>query len=443
MHLNVKPDYRLLLFAVGISISSGLFFGIMPAFRGTRIDPASTIQDGSGLQQAMSSAGRRLWFSNSLAVAQVALAVVMLFGAGLLMRTLINLQNTNTGFDSRNLLLFGLDPVSSRYKEPEIRSLYRNLYDRLRALPGVTNVSYSSDTLLANGLWSEDCKIEGRTDKSAVRVEMLGVGPDFFQTMKIPVLAGRVFTATEFTSSRPVAVVNRAFSKRYLRGRNPLGLHFGGDGPKDVQQEIVGVVGDAKYDNLRTEIQPTAYVPLTNGVAHFEVRTAGNPAGLIAAVRKAVRELDPNLPLFDVKTQTEQIDQLLFTERLVTRLSVAFGLLALVLSCVGLYGLLSYEVTRRTREIGIRIAIGAEPRKVQGAILWETGKLVAIGLAFGLPAALLITRALSTMLYGVESNDPAALAAAVFVLLFTAALAGYLPARRASRVDPMIALRYE
>ncbi len=173
-------------------------------------------------------------------------------------------------------------------------------------------MSYSSDTLLANGLWSEDCKIEGRTDKSAVRVDMLGVGPDFFQTMKIPLLAGAVFGSTEFSSPRPVAVVNRAFSKRYLRGRNPLGLHFGGDGLKDVQQEIVGVVGDAKYDNLRTQIQPTAYVPLTNGVAHFEVRTSlGNPAGLIAAVRKAVRELDPNLPLFDVKTQTEQIGQLL------------------------------------------------------------------------------------------------------------------------------------
>ena len=443
MHLNVKPDPRILLFAAGISIASGLFFGIMPALRGTRIDPASTIQDGSGLQQAMSSVGRRLWFSNSLVIAQVALATVMLLGAGLLMRTLVNLQNTNTGFDSRNLLLFGLDPVSSRYKEPEIRNLYRNLYDHLRSLPGVTNVSYSSDVLLANGLWSEDCKIEGRTDKSAVRVDMLGVGPDFFQTMKIPVLAGRVFTATEFASSRRVAVVNRAFATRYLHSRNPLGLHFGGDGPKDVQQEIVGVVGNAKYDNLRTEIQPTAYIPLTNGGAHFELRTAIDSTALIPAVRKIVGELDANLPLFDVKTQTEQIDQLLFTERLVTRLSVAFGLLALVLTCVGLYGLLSYEVTRRTREIGIRIAIGAEPRKVRGAILWATVRLVGIGLVLGLPLALLITRALSTMLYGVRSNDPATLAIAMSVLFSTAALAGYLPARRASRVDPIIALRYE
>lgn len=443
MHLDMKPDPRILLFTIAISVASGIFFGIIPAFRGTRVDPTSTIQDSAVLQQAMSSAGRRLWFSNSLVVTQVALAMVMLFGAGLLMRTLINLQNTNTGFDSRNLLLFGLDPVSSRYKEPEIRNLYRNLYDHLRSSPGVINVSYSSDALLAGGWSSEDCKIEGRTDKSAVRVEMLGVGPDFFRTMKIPVVAGRAFTSTVFGSSRPVAVVNRAFAKRYLHGKNPLGLHFGGDGPKDVQYEIVGVVADAKYDNLRTEIQPTAYIPLTNGGAHFELRSASDPARLIPAVRKIVRELDPNLPLFDVKTQTEQIDQLLFNERLVTRLSVAFGLLALVLTCIGLYGLLSYEVTRRTREIGIRIAIGAEPRKVQGAILWETVKLVAIGLVLGLPVALLITRALSTMLYGVQPNDPATLAVAVFVLLFTAALAGYLPARRASRVDPMIALRYE
>ncbi len=443
IHLDVKPDPRILLFTIVISIASGLFFGIIPAFRSTRLDPTSAINNGTGLQQAMSSASRRLWFSNSLVVAQVALAMVMLFGAGLLMQTLNNLQNTNAGFDSRNLLLFGLDPVSSRYKEPEIRNLYRNLYDRLRSLPGVTNVSYSSDALLAGGLSSSIYKIEGRSERSAVTVYMLGVGPNFFRTMKIPVLAGRVFTAAEFASSRPVAVVNRAFATRYLRGRNPLGLHFGDTGPKDVQQEIVGVVGDAKYNSLRDEIQPTAYVPLKQGGAHFELRTAGNPAALIPAVRNTVRELDPNLPLFDVKTQTEQIDQLLFTERLVTRLSVAFGLLALVLTCVGLYGLLSYEVTRRTREIGIRIAIGAEPGKVQGAVLRETVKLVLIGLVLGLPIALLLTRALATMLYGVQPNDPATLSVAVLVLLFTAALAGYLPARRASRVDPMIALRYE
>ncbi len=202
-------------------------------------------------------------------------------------------------------------------------------------------------------------------------------------------------------------------------------------------------MGDAKYDNPRSEIRPTAYIPLTNGAAHFELRSAIDPAALIPAVRKTVRELDPNLPLFDVKTQTEQIDELLFTERLVSRLSAAFGLLALVLTCVGLYGLLSYEVTWRTREIGIRIAIGAEPRKVQGAILWETVKLVGIGLVLGLPLALLITRSLSTMLYGVRPNDPTTLAIAVSLLFSTAALAGYLPARRASRVDPMIALRYE
>ncbi len=232
MHLDMKPDPKILLFTIVISIVSGIFFGIMPALRGTRIDPMSTIHDGSGLQQAMSSVDRRLWFSNSLVIAQVALATVMLLGAGLLMRTLVNLQNTNTGFDSRNLLLFALDPVSSRYKEPEIRNLYGNLYDRLLSLPGVTHVSYSSTALLAGGWGAEDCKLEGRTEKGAVRVYMLSVGPDFFQTMKIPVLAGRAFTATEFASSPPVSMVNRAFATRYLRGRSPLRLHFGGDGPK-------------------------------------------------------------------------------------------------------------------------------------------------------------------------------------------------------------------
>ncbi len=443
MHLEVRPDLRILLFTIVISLASGLFFGIMPALSSTRIDPASVHNNGGGLQQTMSSVGRRLWFSNSLVVAQVALAAVMLVGAGLLTRTLINLRNIDTGFDAHNLLLFALDPVSSRYTDAEIRSLYSGLRGRLSALPGVRSVSYSSDALLSSGLWSQECRIEGHFDRKTVRVNMLRVGPDFFRTMGIPIQSGRDFAESEFANIRPVAVVNREFIRKYLNGRDPLGIHFGATGPKDVQQEIIGVVGDAKYDNLRDPVKPTAYIPLREGGTHFEIRTANNPSALIPTVRSIVRKLDSNLPLYDVKTQTEQIDELLTIERLVTRLAVAFGLLALILTCVGLYGLLSYEVTRRTREIGIRIAIGAEPATVQRGVLRETVTLVLLGLAAGIPVALVVSRTLGSLLYGVKPTDAFTLAGVVCVLLALAALAGYLPARRASRIDPMVALRYE
>ncbi len=261
--------------------------------------------------------------------------------------------------------------------------------------------------------------------------------------MGIPLLTGRAFTPADFGATRPIAVVNRAFVEQYLAGRKPLGVHFGQDSPKAARKEIIGVAGNAKYNSLREEIKPTAYMPLLGGGAHFELRTAGNPSALIPAVRKIIREMDPNLPLFDVKTQTEQIDELLVIERLVARLSAGFGLLALTLACVGLYGLLSYEVTRRTREIGIRMAIGAEPRTVQRAILRETLAIVLIGLAIGIPAALASTRALSAMLYGVRANDPATLLVTGSMLMIVAGIAGYLPARRASLVDPTVALRYE
>lgn len=367
----------------------------------------------------------------------------MLVGAGLLVRTLINLKNINTGFNPSNILLFGLDPISVHYKEPQIRGLYRTLRDRLAALPGVTSVTYSASALLSNSLHSSDYQIEGRPDLKTVQINILDIGPDFFQTMGIPLLMGKAFTSPKFTTDQPVAIVNRAFVKQYLVGRNPLGLHFGEDSPKAPRHEIVGVAGDAKYNNLRDDIKPTAYMPLRAGAAHFELRTVDNPSALIPAVRKIMREVDPNLPLFDVETQTQQIDDTLVIERLVARLSAGFGLLALTLACVGLYGLLSYEVTRRTREIGIRMAIGAEPCTVRRAILRETLGIVLIGLAIGIPAALLSTRALSAMLYGIQANDFATLLEIASMLVTVAAVAGYLPARRASLVDPMVALRYE
>lgn len=444
MHLDVHPDVRILLFTSAISLASGILFGIIPALRTTRVHSSFSFDAGSvGLQQTMSSSARRRWFSNSLVMAQVGLAVVMLVGAGLFVRTLLNLKSINPGFNARNLLLFGLDPVALHYKEPRIRNLYSALRERLGALPGVTGVTYSSSALISNSNSSTAYQIEGRADRRTVKVYLLDTGPDFFQTMGIPLVAGRTFTASEIATDRHVAVVNETFVKQYLDGRDPLGLHFGGDSPRASKYEIVGVARDAKYNNLRDAIKPTAYQPLLAGQAYFEVRTAGDPSFLIPLARKIVREIDPNLPLFNVKTQVQVIDETLIIERLVARLSAAFGLLALTLACVGLYGLLSYEVARRTREIGIRMAIGAQPRAVRRAILRETLAIVVIGLTIGIPAALVATRALAAMLYGVQTNDAATLLAITFVLLIVSGVAGYLPARRASLVDPTVALRYE
>jgi predicted permease len=442
IHLDVGPDLRILLFTTAISLSSGLLFGIVPAIRGTRAFAA--FDTGSGaLQQVMSSAARRPWFGKLLVVVQVALATVMLVGAGLFERTLVNLKTIDIGFDASNILLFGVDPVSVHYNEPQIRSLYRTLRDRLAALPGVKSVTYSQEALLSNSLSSGDYQIEGRPDRKTVHMNILDVGPDFFHTMGIPLLTGRAFTSSEFTTDRSVAIVNRAFVRQYVHGRNPVGLHFADDAPAAPRYEIIGVAGDAKYNNLRDEVKPTAYIPLRKGVAHFEMRTAGNPSALIPALRAVMRKVDPDLPLFDLKTQTQQIDDTLVIERLVAHLSVSFGLLALTLACVGLYGLLSYEVTRRTHEIGIRLAIGAEPHTVRREILRETLGIVLVGLIIGVPAALLSTRALTAMLYGIEANDASTLLAIASILVTVAAVAGYLPARRASLVDPMVCLRYE
>jgi predicted permease len=304
-------------------------------------------------------------------------------------------------------------------------------------------VSYSSDTLLDGGLWTQDVKIEGRADKNTVECQMLATGTNFFTTMKIPLLAGRSLSAADMTSAHPVAVVNRAFLQKFLDKREPLGLHFGGDDPKDLQYEIVGVVGDTKYAGLRDEIGPTAFIPLKEGEARFALRTALDPHSLVPAVRKTVGDLDNNLPIFDIKTQTERVERLLFNERLLARLAGLFGLLALILACIGLYSLLAYEVTRRTREIGIRSALGAQSRDVLRLIGADGLALVVCGAALGLAGALAVTTSLRKLLYGVTPSDPLTFLSVCLLLVAVGLAACYIPARRATRVDPMVALRYE
>jgi predicted permease len=443
--INADPDVRVLALTVAVAALTGILFGLAPAFRGARVNVAPTLKENAGSMSGTSFGGkRRFGLGSGLVVAQVALSLIVLAGAGLVVRSLANLKAIDPGFDTRNVLQFGVNPtLTGYYKSEQVEPLYRELQGRLSGLPGVISVSYSSDTLLDGGLWTEDVKIEGRIDKSTVETQMLAVGPEFFSTMKIPVMTGRTLTHEDSQSKRDIAVVNRAFVKRFLDNRAPLGLHFGGEDPKSAQYEIVGVVGDTKYAGLRDEIAPTAFIPLKEGDAHFALKTAINPQALLPGVRKVVSDVDNNLPLFDVRTQTERIERLLFNERLLARLATLFGLLALVLACIGLYGLLSYEVARRTREIGIRAALGAQNRDVLRLVGRQGLVLVALGIAFGTVAAMGVTRSLGRLLYGVQPSDPITFFGVCALLTIVGLAACYIPARRATRVDPMVALRYE
>jgi predicted permease len=482
----VEPDWRVLAFTLSAAILTGILFGLAPAFRSTRLDLAPALKENAATFPGREMrAGWPFPLGKALVVVQVALSMIVLVGAGLLVRTLQKLRDINPGFDTRNILLFGIDPTLAKYEDSHIQSLYRGLQERLAALPGVISVGYSSDALLSGGLWTEDVHVEGQPEKATVEVDMLATGPDFFKTMRIPLIGGRTFTAEDFHQADEAAaagklveesadapkapvnvakaapgppipiLVNQAFVRKYFPIQNPLGKRLregdssgsSGDaftgGAKVKTYEIAGVVGDTKYDTLRREIHPMAYVPATGGGAYFELRTAPDPSTLIPAVREVVKSVDSNLPLFEVRTQRESIEGLLTQERVVARLSSFFGLLALLLACVGLYSLLAYEVGRRTREVGIRMALGAEWRDVARLILAGGMKLALAGVVVGVAGGLALTRVLSSLLYGLKPTDLPTYLTVALLLGAVALLACYIPARRATKVDPMVALRHE
>jgi len=453
-------DARVLGFTVGISLLTGILFGLAPALRSLRIDLNPMLKEGEGnVSSGARAAGR--WFNggNALVVAQVALAIVVLVGAGLLVRTLANLRNVDVGFDAHNLINFNIDPTLAGYKDAQLSGFYRDLQGRLAETPGVESVSYSMLPLLSNGLLITAFHWPGTPQDRPSEADMLPVGPDFFETMHIPLLAGRQFNAPDYelaaSNSSPNAtaaptpvIVNETFVEKYLGKESPIGKQFGAfagyeRGPANPGYEIVGVVRDTKYNSLRREIHPMMYMPQSGFGATFEVRTAADPRALLPAIREVVAQVNANLPLFEVTTESEEIDRLLFEERLIARLSGFFGLLALVLACIGLYGLLSYEVARRTREIGVRMALGAQQSDVMRLILKQGIGLAIVGSIAGVGVALAVTRYLNSMLYGVSAYDPVTIIAVAVILAFVALAACYIPARRAMRVDPMVALRYE
>lgn len=441
LKIDLQPDAPVLVFTIAVTLLTGIGFGLAPAFHGTRINVAPALKENSGNVSATSHVGsRRFGLGSSLVVTQVALSIMVLIGAGLLVRTLDKLRSINPGFDTRNIMLFSVAPTLAGYKKESIQNVYDELERRLAALPGVVSASYSSNTLLDAGLWTSDVRLEGHSEEDTVEAQMLAVGPGFFETMRIPLVNGRTIRAMDLRSTQPVAIVNQSFVRKFLESIDPIGLHFE-EGHQ--QREIVGVVADTKYDDLRKEDSPTVYIPLKDGEVTFALRSAATPSALIPGVRRIVSEVDNNLPIFDVRTQSQTIDRLLFNERLVARLSSLFGFLALVLTCIGLYGLLSYDVARRTREIGIRTALGAQRRDVLRMVVSQGFSLVLLGALVGIGTALAVTRYLHSLLFEVRPTDPVTYLAVCAMLGAVALLACFIPARRATRLDPMVALRHE
>jgi predicted permease len=397
-------------------------------------------------------------------VAQVALTMVVLVGAGLLVHTLQNLRNVDPGFATEKLLTFGVDATMTGYQGERQAQFYDDLQQRFSALPGVLSASYSAMDLLNGSMMQASFHLAGTAPKALTETAYLPIGPGFFDTMKIPIVKGRMFTPAEFAlvdkiEDDPKAdakiltpvIVNEAFVKAYFAKADPIGQTIGADGPAisgDPETEenagsmIVGVVRDTKYANLRRGVDPTVYAPTGKALA-FELRTAGDPESLIPAVRKVVRQARPDLPIVNMETQTQQIDTILFQERLIARLASLFGLLSLLLASIGLYGQLAYEVTNGTREIGIRMALGAPLPDVLSGVVRDGVALTAIGAATGIAASLAVTRLLGSILFDVKPSDPLTLIGVSCLLLTVALAACYFPARRATRVDPLVALRHE
>jgi len=442
--LDLRIDLRVLAFTMVVSLLTGILFGLAPALRATRVDLSPALKDNA---RSLASAARPL-LTKALIVVQVSLSLVLMIGAALFVRTLTNLEAVDVGFNRENLLLFRVDPRLSGYQSARIPDLYQRMTERIEAVPGVRSATMSRHPLLSGSARNSNITVQGDANQSDEPVYSNTVAANFLETMEMPLLLGRGLSIHDDARAPKVAVINQAMARKYFGDTNPIGRRFGfGGRPENAGQiEIVGVVRDAKYTGLRQDIPPTAYTSYlqeTPGQITFEVRTAGDAGAMAASIRDAVREVDSNLPLFDVKTQSQQAAESLMQERLFATLSSFFGVLAMLLACVGLYGVMSYGVTRRTNEIGIRMALGATSPRVMRMVMRETMLMVGIGVTIGLGTAMAVTRLIVTMLYGLAPTDPVTISIAVVLMIAVAAVAGYIPARRASRVDPMIALRYE
>jgi predicted permease len=449
--LDISPDTRVLAFAVLTSGATAALFGFLPALRATRIDPLGALK-GGGRERG----GAQIPLGRTLVVTQIVVSMVLLVAAGLFVRSLLKLRDIDPGFDPDQVVIFRMaPPVAQQPVSVEIRrSLYRQLLERAESAPGVDRASASFSGLLSAETWRNAIAVEGFIPGDSVtpRTFANSVTPAYFDVMRIAVLGGRGFTNDDHETAPRVAIVNEAFARHFFGGADPIGKRVGlcsndpcGSPPKGMM-EIVGVTEDAKYVDLREEKRPMLYVPFTQleqNLSEIQVRTVGDPAAVATTIYRELAGVDRRLAIVGMIQARDRVDASIVAETMIAKLSAAFGLLALALAGVGLYGLIAYMTTQRTGEIGIRMALGAERRDVRRLVLRDTARLVALGAAIGIPAALSGAPLLSSQLYQVGPSDPAALSLSIAALSFVALVAGYLPARRATKIDPANALRAE
>jgi predicted permease len=435
---NAPLNWTVLGFTAGVSLLAGVGFGLVPALRATRIDLAGVMKESS--RSVISS---RSLLSRALLVVQVAISVVLLVGAGLFLRTLHNLRHVDVGFNPTNILMFRVNPQLNGYTPERTGQLYRDLRDELLAVPGVRSMAYAQPPLLSGSRSSTGLYLP---DMPMQQVHIMTVSPEFFDTMQMPLRAGRLFSNADTPDSPKTLIINDALARKIFPKGDAVGRRAGSTAEKNSESEIIAVVGDAKYASLRDPAPPTIYRSFLQSpprAMSVVLRSAVDPNTRIDAVRGAVKKVDANLPIAAVATQTEQIERRFAQEKLFAMAYSWFGGLALVVAAVGLFGLMSYSVSRRTNEIGVRMALGADRGNVSRMVLRESMQLVAIGVVLGGIGALAASSLVERTLYGVPPRDAMTMVAAIVVMTMVGVVAAYLPARRASRVDPMIALRYE
>ncbi|MBM3726872.1 MAG: ABC transporter permease [Acidobacteria bacterium] len=444
--IQAEPDGRVLAFTLGVTLLTGLVFGLMPALRASRPDLWGSLKDAVG---AIAGGGGSLVVRKGLVSAQVALSFLLLFGAGLFVRSLQNLRNMDTGYEELdNVITFGVAPALNGYTEERANPFYRSLTDSLNATTGFRSAAAAAVGVLAGDEWDSSMSVEGHKAKDGEDMQafMNSFTPGYFKTMGIRVLEGRDFEWRDAAGQSKVAIVNEKFARHFFGQRSAIGRRLGWGGGPDAKLdiEIVGVVEDSLQEGPREGGRRQVFLPKSgNGRAAYYVRANVASTAAYSAIRAEMKRLDPAMPVYDLRTLSNQLDQTLLTERLVAMLSAGFGLLATLLAAVGLYGVMAFVVTRRTKELGLRMALGAAPDGVIWLVMREVMLLLGIGLAIGVPAALGLGRYVAAQLYGIKPADPGVIAVTVVVLLVVSGLAGFVPARRASRIDPIIALRYE
>ncbi|MFA5897502.1 MAG: ABC transporter permease [Hyphomicrobium sp.] len=443
--IQPTPDLRILAFTFALTLVTGIVFGLLPALRASSPDQWTTLKDTVG---AVAGSGGSLFLRKGLVAAQVALSFLLLFGAGLFVRSLQNLQTTDTGMQLDNLVTFRLSPALNGYEGQQTFNFYQELLDRLRSSPGVKSAGLAQVALLAGDEWDSTMSVDGHQaqDGEDMQAFMNSLSPGYFDTMGIKFLEGRDFTRLDAAKQTRVAIVNQKFARHFFKDKSAIGRHIGfGSGPgTKLDIEIVGVVADSLYEGPREGVRRQVFIPnWGNGGVSFYLRTTQASSGAFGVIRNEVKRLDAAMPVYELKTLQGQLDETLLTDRLIALLSAGFGLLATVLASIGLYGVMSFIVARRRKELGIRLALGAEPAGLVWSVMKEVLILLVVGLAVGVPSAIALGRYVSSQLYGIQPNDPWIAAATVILLSVVSAAAGMIPARRASHVDPILALRYE